>query len=260
MAGKHAHLPNMSQPRKTRLEKPLATAASIIAFTFTCRLSIFTQNSLGLFTFSEPLFMLSALLLGPIPGMLVGGIGFTLSNFLLGYPHYIIASSMANASAGFLIGKFNQTKQPHQLIGIASTMILIFLSTLIGTTIYVGQVYIGFTKKLFMGEEVMKAGGLYAYRLYVPPWFWITFAALTATISILTSLRKSPKHLWATTSLLVGCMTITTVFFLYEVILIPTLFNIKVDAATNIIINLGHSIISATIAAITYWLIKWFSR
>jgi uncharacterized membrane protein len=107
--------------------------------------------------------MLSALLLGPIPGMLVGGIGFTLSNLLLGYPHYVIASLIANASAGFLIGKFNQMKQPHKLIGIASTLILIFLSTLIGTTIYVGQVYIGFTKKLFMGEEVMKAGGLYAY-------------------------------------------------------------------------------------------------
>ncbi|MEM3875326.1 MAG: ECF transporter S component [Candidatus Bathyarchaeia archaeon] len=251
----------MSQPRNhTRLEKLLATAVFIIAFTFTCRLSIFTQNSLGLFTFSEPLFMLSALLLGPVPGMIVGGIGFTLSNLLLGYPHYVIASSIVNAFAGFLIGRFNQMEHSHQFIGIASTLMLIFLSTLAGTTIYVGEVYIGYTKDLFMGEEIMKLGGLYAYRLYIPAWFWIIIAALTATISILISLRKPLKHLLASASLLIGCATITTGYFLYETALMPILFNVKVDAATNLIVNLGHSVISSTIAALIYWFMKWFSR
>ncbi len=242
------------------LKKLLLTVAFITALTFTCRISIFTQNPLGIFAFSEPLFMLSALLLGPFCGMLVGGIGFALSTLLLGYTHYIIASFIVYAAAGFVIGRLNHTEHHNKLIGIISTLILVVLSTLAGTTIYVGQVYVGFTKTLFMGEEIMKVGGLYAYLLYVPFWFWIIVATLTAITSIQIALRRSSRYLWTSATLLAGCITITIVYFLYEAVLISTLFNIKIDATTNIIVNLGHSVISANIAALIYWFIKWFSR
>jgi uncharacterized membrane protein len=244
-----------------RLKKILATLAFIIAFLFTSRLSLFTSNFLGLFTFSEPLFLLSALLLGPNAGALVGGIGFALSNFLLGYPHYIIAALTVNSLTGFLVGKINQFKNlSHPLLGALSTLTLISSFTLVGTIIYSGEAYIGYTKDLFLGEEIMKYGGLYAYRLDISPWLWIIAGALIGSISFLVSFKKSPKYLWASTALLIGSLTIIPGYFLYETFLMPTLFQIKVDAVTNLIVNLGHSVISATISLLLYWAIKWLQR
>jgi uncharacterized membrane protein len=244
-----------------RLKKILATLASIITFLFTSRLSFFTSNFLGLFTFSEPLFLLSALLLGPNEGAIVGGVGFALSNFLLGYPHYIMAAITVNSITGFLVGKTNQSKNlSHPLIGALSTSTLISSFTLVGTIIYSGEAYIGYTKDLFLGEEIMKFGGLYAYRLYFPPWLWIVAGALTVLISFLVSFKKSPKYLWASTALLVGCLTTILGYFLYETLLLPTLFKIKVDAITNLIVNLGHSVISANISILLYWTVKCCNR
>jgi uncharacterized membrane protein len=244
-----------------RLKKILATFAFIIAFLFTSRLSLFTSNFLGLFTFSEPLFLLSALLLGPNVGALVGGVGFALSNFLLGYPHYIIAALMVNSLTGFLVGKINQFKDlSHPLLGALSTFTLISSFTLVGTIIYSGEAYIGYTKDLFLGEEIMKFGGLYAYRLDIPPWLWMIAGALTVSISFLVSFKKSPKYLWSSTALLIGCLTIIPGYFLYETFLMPTFFQIKVDAVTNLIVNLGHSVISANISLLLYWAIKWLQR
>ncbi len=208
----------------------MATASFIITFLFTSRLSIFTSNSLGLFTFNEPLFLISALLLGPIHGALVGGVGFTLSNFLLGYPHYIIAALTVNALTGFLVGRINQIRHPLcPTLSVISTLILISSFILVGTIIYSEGVYAGYTKDLFLGENIMKIGGLYAYRLGVSPLFWIIAGALTGLISFLI-FKKSPKYLWASTTLLIGCLTLTLGYFLYETFLMPALFHIKVDA------------------------------
>ncbi len=244
-----------------KLKKNIATATFIITFLFTSRLSIFTSNLLGLFTFSEPLFLLSALLLSPIHAAFVGGVGFALSNFLLGYPHYIIAALTVNSLTGFLVGKINQLERHSRpILSAASTLTLISLFTLTGTIIYSGEAYIGYTKDLFLGEEIMKFGGLYAYRLNIPQWFWIIAGTLTGSISFLVVFRKSPKYLWASSALLIGCLTLILGYFLYEIFLMPTLFHIKVDAATNLIINFGHSVISATISLMLYWAYKWLQR
>lgn len=242
------------------MKKKLATVTFIIALLFTFRLSLFTSNFLGLFTFSEPLLLLLALLLGPFHAAFVGGVGFALSNFLLGYPHYIVAALTVNALTGFLVGKINQLERhSYPLLGAASTFTLISLFTLVGTIIYSGEAYIGYTKDLFLGENVMKFGGLYTYRLDIPQWFWIIAGVLTGSISFIV-FKKSPKYLWASSALLIGCLTLILGYFLYEKFLMPTLFHIKVDATTNLIINFGHSVISATISSLLYWAYKWLQR
>ena len=229
----------------------MAAIAFIIAFLFTSRLSFFTP-SLGLLSFSEPLFLLSALLLGPIYGMLVGGIGFALSNFLLGYPHYIIAALTVNSLTGLIIGWINQIKQfARPVLNAIPTLILIFTFTLVGATIYSGEAYIGYTKTLFLGEEIMKFGGLYAYRLHIPRWLWIIVGIFASSIAFIT-FKKSPKHLWASSALLVGCITLTLGYFLYETFIMTTFFQIKVDALINLMVNFGHSVISSTISLLIY--------
>lgn len=232
----------------------------IIAFLVTSRLSFFTPSPLGLFTFSEPLFLLSALLLGPIYGALVGGVGFALSSFLLGYPHYIMAALLINSLTGFIVGWINQIKRfNHPILSAVSTLILISSFAVVGATIYSGEAYIGYTKNLFLGEEIMEFGGLYAYRLQIPQWFWIiagVFAGSTAFIVF----RKRPKYLWASVALLGGVLTLILGYFLYETLLMPTFFHIKVNAAPNLTVNFGHSVISSTISLLTYFVIKFVRR
>ncbi|MEM1589365.1 MAG: ECF transporter S component [Candidatus Bathyarchaeia archaeon] len=238
------------------LSKKIVTLTFIATFLITCRFSIFTLNSLGLFTFSEPLFFLSALLLGSIHGALTGGIGFALSGFLLGYPHYILAALIVNSATGFIIGKINQLKYTQRpLLSAISTFILISSLTVAGLTIYSGVAYIAYTEKLFLGEDVMRFGGIYAYRLYIPQWFWIVVSTLISFISFF-AFKKFVSHSMAGCSLLVGCLTLILGYFLYETFIMPTFFHIKVDATTNLIINFGHSVISANFSLLLYWSIK----
>jgi uncharacterized membrane protein len=242
-----------------RLKRFLATLAFIVAFLFASRLSLFTV-SLGLFTFSEPLFLLAALLLDPYAGAFVGGVGFAMLDFLLGYPHYILAALTVYSITGFVVGKINKFNFSKITLGALSTSALISSFTLVGTNIYSGEVYIGYTKHFFLGEEIMKFGGLYAYRLYVSPWLWIIAGALTGFISFFISFRKSPRYLWTGTALLTGCLTIILGYFLYENFLMPILFRIRVDAVTNLIVNFCHSVISANISLLLYYLIKLLQR
>ncbi|MGB9854227.1 MAG: ECF transporter S component [Candidatus Bathyarchaeales archaeon] len=242
------------------MKKAIIAIVFIIAFLFTSRLSFFTPSPLGLFTFSEPLFLFSALLLGPIYGALVGGVGFALSSFLLGYPHYIMAALIVNSITGFIVGWINQTKKfNYPILSAISTLILVASFTVVGATIYSGEAYIGYTKNLFLGEGIMESGGLYAYHLDIPQWFWIIAGAFVGSAAFIV-FKKHPKHLWASSALLGGCLTLILGYFLYESLFMPTFFNKKVNAATNLIVNFDHSIISSTIALLTYWAIKFARR
>ncbi|GEM_PF-1526985 len=226
------------------------------------RVFIFTWPSpLGLFNFAEPLFFLSAILLGPMAGALTGGIGMALSNIMLGYPHYAVAALAVYSLSGFLMGKISQHKRCSRLILCAiSTMVLILLFIMVGVTIYSGEIYIGYTKTPFLGEEVMKHGGLNAYSLQFPETFWMTVGLILGASALILGHKRSPEYLWVSCPLLIGCLIITLGYFLYETYLMPTLFKIKVNSTTNVIVNSGHSILSATIASPLYWTFKRFQR
>lgn len=223
------------------------TFTLIVCFAF--RLFIYAPGSMGLFSMGEPIFFLSALLLGPFAGAFVGGVGFAIAVLLLGYPHYVIAALIVNALAGFIVGKLNRHEPSmHRFLSLASILLLIVIFGLVGVTIYSGEIYLGYVKTFFLGEEVLKFGGLYAYGIYVPEWFWIIASIIIAFYILLLDFKKIRSYRWTGFSLLSGCLIIVSGYFLYETFLMPDLFNIEVSAVANIPINVGHSILSATIA------------
>lgn len=215
---------------------------------FSSGIFIFAPNSKGLITMGEILFFLSALLFEPLVGAFVGGVGFALADSLLGYPHYAVASLIFKASAGFIVGKLNKHKAPiPKFFSIASSLLLILLFTLAGIIIYSGRIYLGFVKTFFLGEEVLKFGGLEICVGYFPEGFWIIASII---ITLLIFLRNLDMHdyRWTSVSLLSGCFTIVTGYFLYEALIMPQIFTVKVDAVANVFTRGGESILSATTA------------
>ncbi len=140
-----------------------------------------------------------------------------------------------------------------------STLILVSSFAVVGVTIYSGEAYIGYTKNLFLGEGIIESGGLYAYRLDIPQWFWIIAGAFVGFAAFIV-FKKHQKYLWASSALLGGCLTLILGYLLYESLFMPTFFNTKVNATTNLIVNFGHSIISSTISLLAYWAIKFARR
>lgn len=219
---------------------------------FASGLFMFVPVSRGLFTVAEPLIFVLALLSGPYVGAFVGGVGSALASYLLGYPHYVVASLTVKASAGFMIGWIIRLKQPteNKLLSIVMSLILILFFGLAGVKIYSGDVYFGYVKTFFLGENVLSPGGLQAYGMFVPEWFWVISSATIAAYIILCELKSATKLNWASIALLSGCSVMIFGYFLYETFLMPTFFGVTVDPVANITTNAGQSILSATIALI----------
>ncbi|MEM2911733.1 MAG: ECF transporter S component [Candidatus Bathyarchaeia archaeon] len=225
----------------------------ITVFTlFVCFLSIifiFIPSSKGLFIIGEPLFFLSALLFGPFAGAFVGGVGFALADLLLGYPHYIIAALAVKASAGFIVGKVNRCgAYIHRFFSIASDLLLISLFMLVGITIYSGDIYFGYIKTFFLGEEVLKSDGLEVYKGYIPNWFWVIASIIITFFIFWKNSKDAHNHKWTGVSLLSGCLIIVFGYFIHETFILPQIFGVKVDAVANFYTRAGESILSATIA------------
>jgi cellulose synthase/poly-beta-1,6-N-acetylglucosamine synthase-like glycosyltransferase len=104
----------------------------------------------------------------------------------------------------------------------------------------------------------MKLGGLNAYSLQFPETFWITVGLILGSSALILGRKRSPEYLRVSCPLLIGCIIITLGYFLYETYLMPTLFEIKVNSETNVIVNFSHSILSATIALPLCWTFKQF--
>jgi uncharacterized membrane protein len=239
----------------------VATVVFTLLVSFSSGVFIFVPSSLGLFSLGEPLFFLSALLFGSFVGAFVGGVGFALSNLLLGYPHYVFASLSVNFLAGFVVGGLNRdVRRVNRILGLASSLILVLLFGLVGVTIYSGEVFLGCVKNFFLGERVLMFDGLYAFSVYVSEWFWIINSILIAFYIFLVDFRRNCKYRNASLSLLVGCFIIVFGYFVYETFMLPYLFNIKVSSVANVFTNIGHSVLSATIAYLFSEIVQFKKR
>jgi len=237
----------------------------IIVFTFFVCFSsgifIFVPSSKGLISIGEPIFFLSALLFGPSAGAFVGGMGFALADLLLGYPHYIIAALAVKASAGFVMGKVNRYGASiNRFFSTALSLLLILLFALVGVIIYSGDIYLGYVKTFFLGEEVLKFGGLEVYSGYIPEWFWVIASIIIAFFIFRGCSKDMRDYGWTGVSLLSGCLIIVFGYFLYETFILPQIFKVEVDAVANFYIHAGESILSATIAFMLNKLIHFKSH
>ncbi|MEM1756925.1 MAG: ECF transporter S component, partial [Candidatus Bathyarchaeia archaeon] len=212
-------------------------------------------TSMGLFTFGEPLFFISCLLLGPYSSAFIGGVGFSLASFLLGYPHYVLASLMIKSAAGFVVSTLSK-RIKNRFVDITSSLILAILFGLVGAFKFSGEIYFGYTTAFFLGERVLEHNGLWAQKVYLPDvaWFLMSLALISAII--LSEYKGVRGNKWFGASLLSGCILIVLSYLLYEVFIMPTVFNVTVDAISNVSVNAGQSILAATIAMVVGKLIR----
>lgn len=206
-------------------------------------------SSMGLFTLGEPVFFTACLLLGPYESAFVGGVGFSFASLLLGYPHYVLASLMIKSLAGFIISKASETLK-SRIANLASSLILASLFGLVGMLKFSGEIYFGCTRTFFLGERILEFGGLWAQSLYMPYWCWIAASAIIILAIIFTEFRERGHSGWKGAPLLSGCLMIVLSYYLYEALIMPAIFNVKVDAVANISVNAGQSILAATVAMV----------
>jgi len=214
---------------------------------FASALFVTSFTSTGLFAFGEPIFFIACLLLDPYASAFVGGIGFSLASILLGYPHYVLASLMIKSLAGFAISKVSKLLK-NRTVNFVASLVLVLLFGLVGALKFSGEIYLGYTTVFFLGERVLEFEGLRAYGLYLPYWSWIVVSAAIVFIMTLTEFKKIGRSEWAGVSLLIGCFLIIMGYLLYEAVIMPAIFGVKVDAVANISVNAGQSILGATIA------------
>lgn len=233
------------------LRTALLTLASTLFVSLACRFFLFVPDTRGLLSMGEPIFLASAILLGPLSGAFIGGLGFAFADLLLGYPHYVFAALTVKSATGFAVGKLCRVKSSsNKFFGLASSLLLIIFFASAGAIIYSGTAYFGYARLLFLGESIIEHGGLDVWHIYIPQWFWIAVSSIMLFCLFFLEFKKKGCYGWISLSLLSGTLITALGYMLYEVFILPYFFDIKVDAAANIPINIGQTVLSAIIATL----------
>lgn len=92
---------------------PFTVAVAAVFTAFVCvatmLFSIYVPSTEGFFNIGESMVFLSALLFGPFVGAFAGGVGSSLADLLLGYPHYAPATLVIKAREGYVVGVLNRS-------------------------------------------------------------------------------------------------------------------------------------------------------
>lgn len=81
----------------------------------------------GYLHFGDCIIYLTAILMGPIPGALAGGIGHALADILSGYPVFALPTLLIKGAIGFCVGKllYGSKKSPVRLVLAALTALIL---------------------------------------------------------------------------------------------------------------------------------------
>jgi uncharacterized membrane protein len=206
----------------------------------TIAFSIYVPSTQGFFNVGESMVFLSAILFGPFVGAFAGGVGSMLADFLLGYPHYALATLVIKACEGCVVGVLNRRK-----VEFRTDYSWKLLTLVLGVIVGILLAWIG---ALFYSGEVELSLGLGAFTLYVPQLFWIAIGSLMAFSIATLGFITDPGFGWTVLSVIVGGFVMVLGYFLYQRFLIYPLFNVEVVAFAEVPINVGQMIVGATIA------------
>ncbi len=235
---------------KARSESLLLTLSAIfvsLVFVVTSAFSIYIPQTEGFFNIGESVVYLSALIGGPYVGAISGGLGSMLADLFLGYPHYAPGTLVIKASEGFVVGYLAKKKISRgffssKAFGIGSGVLLGAFMFLIGTTFYTGDV------EIWHKEILIFSYSLTANEAFLV-WSLVSLALVGFTIFIV---RKNPKEIWTTVSIVVGGVVMVLGYFLYEQFIYGILVKAEIVALAEVPFNFMQMLVGMTVATYIY--------
>jgi uncharacterized membrane protein len=179
----------------------------------------------------------TALLFGPLVGGFAGGVGSTLADFFLGYPHYAPATLIVKACEGVVVGVLAKRKprlnSKLQWKAFTATFGLI-AGVLLGT---IGAFYYSGSMELYIGFPPPENPTL---NLFVPTEFWYVLGVLVALSVGIMGFVVEPEFGWLIITVLIGGSVMVIGYFTYQYFFLGPLFGYDVVAIAEIPINIGQ--------------------
>lgn len=94
-----------------------------------CVLTFFPKVPIGggYVHFGDSIIYVAAIMLGPVPGAIVGAVGHSLADFISGYPVFVIPTFIIKAVMGFVIGKivYKHIDVKHFILGGLAALLIV---------------------------------------------------------------------------------------------------------------------------------------
>lgn len=188
---------------------------------------------------------ITALLFGPLVGAFAGGVGSTLADIFLGYPHYAPATLVIKACEGAVVGVLNQkrlkfsSKLQWKVFTVTFGLIAGVLLGAIGSLYYSGSV------ELYIGFPPPESPTL---NLFVPEEFWYALGVLVVLLVGLMGFVFEPEFGWLIITTLIGGSVMVIGYFIYQQFFLGPLFGYYVVAIAEIPVNIGQMTIGLIVA------------
>lgn len=228
----------MSKTRTPTIQLAITAVFSSLVCVATMVFSIYVPSTKGFFNIGETMVYITALLFGPLIGSFAGGVGASIADILLGYPHYAPATLVIKALEGGIVGFLGRKKLKFssKLQWKAFTFAVgLVAGFLLG---YVGSLYYSGTVELYLGIPVPENPTL----ILIPPEFWYSLGVAVVLLITLMGFVFEPEFGWLILAILVGGLEMVIGYFLYQQIFLG------VAAIAEIPINIGQMTIGLIVS------------
>ncbi len=222
----------------TAIRLSITAIFTSLVFVATTIFSIYVPQTKGFFNIGETMVYTTALLFGPLVGAFAGGVGSSLADLFLGYPHYALATLVIKACEGALVGLF--ARKRLWVVPKAQWEEFTFrVGLVVGILVaYIGSVHYSGSMELYFGILAQSP----SLTLFIPWEFWVTLGALAFTLVAFMGYVFEPEFGWFVFSILIGGSVMIAGYFLYQQ------FFLGVLAIAEIPVNIGQLTIGLIVA------------
>jgi len=221
--------------RKAVFTAYLATF-TVLVFIATSIIAVEVPATKGFFNLGETMVYTAAILGGPIVGCIAGGLGSSLADLYLGYPHYAPGTLVIKGVEGFIVGYlvWLLKRTSTRWWRLTTVAVAIASFTLIS--------YLGYT--YYRGETVLYILN-YTVKFSIPGLLWFILGFIVALLVVYTGFRSDPRIGGEVVAIIVGGLEMVLGYFIYQVAVLGYL---PVVAALEIPVNLGQLSIGLLVA------------
>jgi uncharacterized membrane protein len=233
----------MSKTRTPTIQLAITAVFSSLVCVATMVFSIYVPSTKGFFNIGETMIYITALLFGPLIGSFAGGVGASIADILLGYPHYAPATLVIKACEGGIVGFLGSKKLKFSKLQwkVFTFAVGLVTGALLG---YIGSLYYSGIVELYLGIPAPENPAL----IFIPPEFWYSLGVLAILLVTLMGFVFEPKFGWLILATLVGGLEMVIGYFIYQQFLLWPLFGVEAIAIAEIPINIGQMTIGLIVS------------